>query len=341
MSSGGFFRINSEKWLVARGPWRRRKATKLEESHFRVPDFFLEGLDEAWIPEKLEILSTNQMKDSLLVGSAKATPEPLLWGSGDKESFLKTHAEILRSIRDGLFQKMVPFTEFFTEGQLSPWALAANMTAVPANLYPYGFWNSNEAQALEVGMAGATPELLYQREGRVLKTMALAGTAPIGNEEKLDTVKERDEHQIVIDGMRDVLSAFGSVKIGETKIVKYTALCHLKTEIEVELRDGVTDMELVRALHPTAALGGWPREASRQWHSANEMSRGRGGFGAPMIVQYGDQVWVLVRIRGVQWSGSKICLRVGCGVVEGSVSESEWDELALKKRATLRGLGLD
>ena len=329
MSSGGFLRLNSEKWLVAQGPWKRREAKKEDGSYFYCPDFFLEGLEIPWIPEKWQILSTTDLP------AAAALPA-LVWQDGDKESFFKTHAEVLAGIRRGDFQKMVPFTEFYAEGRFDPFSLMQRMSALPANLFPYGFWNHDGVTS---GMVGATPELLYYRKGSLLKTMALAGTAPLDNEEKLNTVKERDEHQIVIDGLREVLSGFGEVRVGETKIVRYTALCHLKTEIEVELRGDVKDENLIRALHPTAALGGWPREVARQWHASHELSRGRGQFGAPMLVKKDDEVWVLVLIRGIQWRASDLCLRVGCGVVEGSEAESEWNELLLKKRATLRGLG--
>lgn len=329
MSSGGFFRISPEKWLFARGPWQRRKATKADEAYFLAPDFFLQDLERAWVPEKLELLSANQLLDSALPVSTD-----LQWVEADRELFLKTHQQILNSIRDGEFQKMVPFTEFFSDGVITPLSAMNHMKSLPANLFPYGLWNEKS------GMLGATPELLYYRKGLVLKTMALAGTAPVGLEAKLRTEKERVEHQLVIDGLVEVLSKFGGVKVGETKIIQYTHLCHLKTDVEVELRGDVSDSDLIKALHPTAALGGWPREASRQWHSENKLSRGRGQFGAPMVVRYQDETWVLVCIRGVQWQDSKICLRVGCGVVEGSEAVSEWQELVLKKHATLRGIGL-
>lgn len=329
MSSGGFFRINPEKWLFARGPWRRRKAQKLVEAHFRAPDFFLAGLDEAWIPEKMEVLSADELPKG-----EPTPPKKLQWSEANRELFFETHQQILTSIRQSEFQKMVPFTEFRAKGVLSPLFMMNHMKNLPANFFPYGYWSEDG------GMIGATPELLYYRKGTLLKTMALAGTAPVGDEEKLNTAKERNEHQLVIDGLKEVLSSFGEVRVGETKIVSYTHLCHLKTEVEAELRADVLDEHLIRALHPTAALGGWPREASRKWHSENLLSCGRGGFGAPMVISYGDEVWVLVAIRGVQWQGSDLCLRVGCGVVEGSEALSEWQELALKKRATLRGLGL-
>ena len=330
MSSGGFFRINPEKWLFARGPWQRRKATKADGAYFLAPDFFLRGLDEAWVPEKLELLAADQ-----LPAEASKVSTDLHWGEANRELFFKTHQEVLTAIRDGQFQKMVPFTEFYSSGVITPLSAMNHMKSLPANFFPYGLWDEKS------GMVGATPELLYYRKGLVFKTMALAGTAPVGGEAKLHTEKERNEHQLVIDGLVDVLSKFGEVKVGETKIVQYTHLCHLKTDVEVALRGDVSDEDLIRSLHPTAALGGWPREASRKWHSENALSQGRGQFGAPLVVRYQDETWVLVCIRGVQWQGSDICLRVGCGVVEGSEAVSEWQELALKKRATLRGIGLE
>lgn len=330
MSSGGFLRINPEKWLFARGPWQRRKATKADRAYFLAPDFFLNGLDQAWIPETVEVIAPNQ-----LPVAEKTVSANLQWLPADRELFFKTHAEVLASIRASEFQKMVPFTEFNSSGVITPLATLNHMKTLPSNFFPYALWDEKG------GILGATPELLYYRKASLLKTMALAGTAPVGDEAKLNTEKERSEHQLVIDGLVEVLSKFGVVKVADTKIVQYTHLCHLKTDVEVELRSEVSDSELIGALHPTAALGGWPREASRKWHLENKLSQGRGQFGAPLVVCYEEETWVLVCIRGIQWQGSEICLRVGCGVVEGSTAESEWAELALKKKATLRGIGLE
>ena len=101
----------------------------------------------------------------------------------------------------------------------------ARLTQLPSSLIPYGFWSFEPGS--EQGLIGATPEVLFSnRSGRDsgrpnrIETMALAGTraktAGGGDATVLfHDSKERHEHQLVIDDIRDVLETRGRVEIGE------------------------------------------------------------------------------------------------------------------------------
>jgi menaquinone-specific isochorismate synthase len=91
--------------------------------------------------------------------------------------------------------------------------------------------------------------------------------------------------------------------------------------------------EMVRRLHPTAALGVWPRtEAGERW--LREMDRGvkRRTFGAPFGLELPDHhALALVAIRNVQWQGDMLRVGSGAGLLSESHLEREFEELREKR----------
>lgn len=251
----------------------------------------------------------------------------------DAEAFRSIHSEILSGIRERRFSKVVPFVseEIEFDRRLN-WRMYPAAFSDPGSQFAYGFEFKGE------GMCGITPELLFEVRDGVLQTMALAGTGPIGGPSLLDNPKEMLEHQIVIDHICEALKGLGKLDTSPTREQDYPFLKHLLTPIRVRLRQSPSFLDLVSRLHPTAALGGHPRTA------ALDFLRVRGGertrFGAPFGYADGGTMMCVVAIRSLQWSGASATLMSGCGVVEGSQPEREWNELALKRRSTERQLGL-
>jgi isochorismate synthase EntC len=58
-----------------------------------------------------------------------------------------------------------------------------------------------------------------------------------------------------------VLKPFGSVHTEETRVVEFPALNHLQTNIRVKLSKPLSNDDLIQKLHPTPALGIYPRNA--------------------------------------------------------------------------------
>ena len=117
-------------------------------------------------------------------------------------------------------------------------------------------------------------------------------------------------------------------------------LKHLFTPIQVELTEKVSPEYLIRTLHPTAALGGFPRAAAKTWLEAQPEAGIRGRFGAPFGYVDDEAALILVAIRNIQRFDDKIWLGSGCGVVEGSQPEKEWEELKLKRHSVREMLGM-
>lgn len=201
--------------------------------------------------------------------------------------------------------------------------------------YIYGMWNSSS------GFMGLTPELLAAWDGESLSTMALAGTW--SHEKKFAQVsdvdlKTQDEHGFVVNDIRERL---GQILVGETHILNLPTLSHLKTSIQkscVSLSDFI---EAVVKLHPTAALGIYPRkiELAREFAQLPVQNE-RGFFGAPFGIINAQSGQVVVGIRGLIWDEKHLNIFVGCGVTAQSEFSLEWQELQTKKNAICEAFSL-
>ncbi|GEM_PF-6297697 len=193
----------------------------------------------------------------------------------------------------------------------------------------------------------ATPERLCRFDGLRLQLDALAGSASRGTDPSaddelaralLESAKERGEHQLVIDGIQDVLRPWVDTWSfpPEPQVKKLSYIQHLFTPLEASLAEAADIAAIVNALHPTPALGGVPKDAALQLIRDTEAAP-RGWYGAPVgvVTAEGAQFWVAIRFAHV-W-GDRIALMMGAGIVAGSEAKAEWLETARKGEA-LRGI---
>ncbi|MGZ3634339.1 MAG: chorismate-binding protein, partial [Parachlamydiaceae bacterium] len=201
-------------------------------------------------------------------------------------------------------------------------------------VFVYGYWIEKE------GMLGATPELLFRirhSETSVLETMAIAGTQKkdVVSHEMAQDPKLLHEHQVVVKDLVSQLTKYGAVQLGDLQVLSLPVVSHLYTPISVQLSSsGQTFEALVHQLHPTPALGGFPRETAKEWlkNYAERVPRGR--FGAPVGYWHqAHQSTCYVGIRNMIWNHHQLAIGAGCGIVEESLLELEWNEILLKMRA--------
>jgi menaquinone-specific isochorismate synthase len=91
--------------------------------------------------------------------------------------------------------------------------------------------------------------------------------------------------------------------------------------------------DMVRRLHPTAALGVWPRtEAGERWLREADRGVKRRTFGAPFgLERESHSSLALVAIRNLQLSGDRIRVGSGAGLLPESRLEREFEELQAKR----------
>lgn len=212
----------------------------------------------------------------------------------------------------------------------------------PAKTFPYGYWNS------EGGAIGVTPEILFQRLGDEVLTMALAGSCPKEEVSQraplLKDPKELREHQMVVKDISERLRQQGWLVVKDTEVMELPTLLHLKTEIEVK-QCKKNDEELVQLLHPTAAMAQFPRNYGLQWMKDLPYQKDRGLHGGAVWFRFGkqeglDRSIALVSIRSLFWDKEKSWMTAGCGIVTESQEEREWNEMLAKLSSIHKALGI-
>lgn len=234
-------------------------------------------------------------------------------------------------------QKTVPATQFeFSSKEKFNFAYHLYLslqTKRPG--YIYGLWNEDD------GFLGLTPEILVSWDGTNLSTMALAGTW--SNEQSVAQIsdvdlKTRQEHEFVIN---DIQERLGDVVVGQTEILRLPTLSHLKTEISKACSEQKDFISSIQKLHPTAALGIYPRKLDlAEEFSKFMVQQQRGFFGAPFGLISKTSGHVVVGIRGIVWKKNQVNLFVGCGVTVQSDQSNEWQELQTKKKAICEAFSL-
>jgi menaquinone-specific isochorismate synthase len=198
---------------------------------------------------------------------------------------------------------------------------------------------------------GATPELLIKVDDDRYETMALAGSIRRGNtpdedqqlgEALLNDPKERLEHALVIDAIRERLSPLTSdLHIPDTPgLLKLSNIQHLYTPVTGTLREPSGVLPLLEILHPTPALGGAPRDRAMQFIREAEAVP-RGWYAAPIGWMDAEQQGTFgVGIRSAVVEDRRVWLYAGAGIVGGSQPQKEWDETTLKFRPMLNAHGV-
>ncbi|MFC4404804.1 isochorismate synthase [Gracilibacillus xinjiangensis] len=197
---------------------------------------------------------------------------------------------------------------------------------------------------------GASPERLVQVKNNHLLSTCLAGTAPRGKTTEddkqmgqalLQDKKNREEHQIVVNMIRDaVLSCAHNVQIPEQPVIyPLQNLQHLYTPVRAELKHGYTLLDVVKKLHPTPALSGFPQNESLSFLREHETLE-RGWYGAPIgWFNRSFNGEFAVAIRSGLICDEKASLFAGCGVVKDSDPEMEYEETKIKFTPMLEALG--
>lgn len=206
---------------------------------------------------------------------------------------------------------------------------------------------------LGMALVGATPELLVARDGDRVMCRPFAGSAPRAADPELDaaagaalaaSVKDRHEHQLVIDTMADALRPLcRELTIASTpELSRTTALWHLSTPINGRLRDtSTTAMDLTLALHPTPAVGGVPAGAAADLINELEGDRGFYAGAVGWCDAGGDGRWV-VSIRCAQLAADRrgALAHAGGGIVAESDPDAEVAETTTKFVTILSALGV-
>ena len=229
----------------------------------------------------------------------------------------------------------------------SPLSLYRALRTLNPSPYMY-FYNFGDFHVV-----GASPEILVRSEDRQGRRMVairpIAGTRPRGATPEQDALladelaadpKERAEHLMLIDLARNDIGRIanvGSVKVTEQYVIeKYSHVQHLVSHVEGELKDGMTNLDVLRATFPAGTLSGAPKVRAMEIIDELEpVKRGIYG-GAVGYLSFAGDMDLAITIRTAIVKDNVLYAQAAAGIVADSVPDSEWKETEVKARAVLR-----
>ncbi|KAK1409247.1 hypothetical protein QVD17_35773 [Tagetes erecta] len=188
---------------------------------------------------------------------------------------------------------------------------------------------------------GNTPEQLFHRNRLSIYSEAMAGTRARGDSKALDlqialellySSKDDKEFSIVRECIRRKLEAVCTTIVVEPEktIRKLRRVQHLYARLRGRLRSEDDEFDILSSLHPTPAVCGFPTEEARVLIAETE-NFDRGMYAGPVGWFGGGESEFAVGIRSaLVQKGLGALIYAGTGIVEGSSSSQEWEELELK-----------
>ena len=232
----------------------------------------------------------------------------------------------------------------YTESPLSLYRALRSLNPSPY-MYYYDFGDFQ--------VVGASPEILVRQEqvdeGQKVTIRPLAGTRPRGatverdkvvEQELVNDPKERAEHVMLIDLARNDIGRIadtGSVKVTDRMVIeKYSHVQHIVSNVEGKLKDGMSNLDVLRATFPAGTLTGAPKVRAMEVIDELEPSK-RGIYGGACgYLSFGGEMDVAIAIRTGVIKDGNLYVQAAAGIVADSIPEMEWQETENKARAVLR-----
>ena len=255
----------------------------------------------------------------------------------DREGWRRNVELALASLDQGTLQKIVLARRSSLQfsADLDPMGLLKRLKAITPHCFQFCFIPGGGAAFI-----GASPERLYRRRGQRIWSEALAGTRPRGaspvtdeciGAELLHSEKDLREHEFVVRGIQESLAPLCLYLETDSTVnlLKLSQCQHLASAFHGTLKSGIGDVAILSNLPPTPAVGGYPTEATMEAIRRIEPFD-RGWYAGPVGWISPEGAEFAVAIRSGLVEGPNLFLYSGAGIVLGSTSEEEWNEMENK-----------
>ncbi|HWD95192.1 MAG TPA: chorismate-binding protein [Acidimicrobiales bacterium] len=198
----------------------------------------------------------------------------------------------------------------------------------------------------DVAIASASPELFIDWDGELLRSRPMKGTSRRGRfcaEDEaraaalVSSPKELAENVMIVDLIRNDMgrvAEIGTVKATELRSLEaYPNVWQLVSEVQCRTRDGVSLVEIFRAMFPCGSVTGAPKQSAMEIIERLEVAErgvycGAVGLLSPTVGGLHARFSVAIRTAAI--AGSTAKFGSGGGVVADSDPEKEHQEMALK-----------
>ncbi len=334
------------EWLLVRdGQFSMINITRSwqpDDDPYEIRDWF-----SNWMRDFLERLGTN-IERSRILQDQRVSGKAITRLDSDRDRIRwVNNVELARDgIKNNLYQKIVIARDLRlrTEDRVSSTKLVHFLRKEYPSCYSFIYQLNGEAIFL-----GSTPEKLLSLQSQYVKTEALAGSISRGltatqdaiNEKKLlESAKNREEHAYVLESIKEKLRLISdSVEHAPRPVIKkFANVQHLCTPVAASLSTKMNAVDIVSRLHPTPAVGGYPEMGAM--HHIQELEQMERGWYAGPIGWFNTnrRAEFSVAIRSGLIRQKNVQFFAGCGIVEDSDPQAEWEETQIKFIPMQKGL---
>ena len=311
------------------------------------------------INSKEGIASANQRLDEL----EEKLREPLGYQDFKKPEKSISESDFISGFGEEDFKKSVlKAKKYIEEGDIMQVVCSQRMslpfTADPVALYrsirqlnpsPYMYYLNLD----DFHIVGSSPEILARLEDNKVTVRPIAGTRRRGKdnnddmameEEMVNDPKEIAEHLMLIDlGRNDVgkIAKPGSVEVTEKfGVERYSHVMHMVSNVEAELRDHSSAIDLFKATFPAGTVSGAPKIRAMEIIDEFEPVK-RGIYGGAIgYLSWQGNMDMAIAIRTAVIKDEVLYIQAGGGWVADSIPELEWKESLNKGRAIFKAAEL-
>ena len=257
-----------------------------------------------------------------------------------KEGFEEGVERIQHHIKEGdIFQGVIS-QKFKVESKKD--SLSVYRALRHINPSPYMFYfNYGDYKII-----GSSPEILVKATGGVATVRPIAGTRKrtYENEDAIiddlkNDEKEVAEHIMLVDlGRNDLgrVCQFETVKISNLmSIEQYSHVIHMVTNVDGQLKKGMTPIDLFKATFPAGTVSGAPKIRAIEIINDVEPEPRHIYSGAIGYFNLDGDMDLCIAIRSIIADDTGYTVQAGAGVVNDSIPENEYNETRNKAQGVL------
>jgi para-aminobenzoate synthetase component 1 len=260
-----------------------------------------------------------------------------------KENYLKKVSNVLQHIQQGDIYEANFCMEFFAEkATINPFEKFTTLNQISKPPFAVFFKNNNHF------LLSATPERYLRKEGEILLSQPIKGTAKRFQDAIEDQKskaelaldpKERSENIMITDLVRNDLSRTaqkGTVEVKELcGIYSFMQVHQMISTITSKLDPQYSAVDALRTTFPMGSMTGAPKvSAMKIIEAQEETKRGLYSGAVGYFTPIGDFDFNVV-IRSILYNQEKkyVSFSVGSAITSQSIPEKEYEECLLKARA--------
>ena len=261
-----------------------------------------------------------------------------------KENFVSAVEKVQKYITAGDVMQVVPSQRLSCKFKSNPVELYRQLRIL--NPSPYMYYLHLD----DFAIVGSSPEILTRVDNDNVATIRpIAGTRSRGKTKEEDTDNEKDllsdekeiaEHLMLIDlGRNDLgrIAKTGTVNLTDKMFIeRYSHVMHIVSNVECELKDDMSSIDVLRATFPAGTLSGAPKVRAMEIIDEVETLKRNIYSGAIGNLSWHGGMDLAIAIRTAIVKNEVLYVQAGAGIVHDSIPEMEWQETMDKAQALIR-----